>query len=57
LQKLSKEYRVVSEEKSLKGCLYIIATPIGNFDDISLRAIKLFNFIDVLLCEEKFDFL
>jgi 16S rRNA (cytidine1402-2'-O)-methyltransferase len=41
----------VSEEKSLKGCLYIIATPIGNFDDISLRAIKLFNFIDVLLCE------
>jgi 16S rRNA (cytidine1402-2'-O)-methyltransferase len=43
---------VVSEEKSLKGCLYIIATPIGNFDDISLRAIKLFNFIDVLLCED-----
>ena len=42
----------MSEEKSLKGCLYIIATPIGNFDDISLRAIKLFNFIDVLLCED-----
>jgi 16S rRNA (cytidine1402-2'-O)-methyltransferase len=52
LEKLSKEYRVASEEKSLKGCLFIIATPIGNFDDISLRAIKLFNFVDILLCED-----
>jgi len=40
------------EEKSLRGCLYIIATPIGNFDDISLRAINLFNFVDILLCED-----
>ena len=40
------------EEKTLKGCLYIIATPIGNFDDISLRAINLFNFVDILLCED-----
>ena len=52
MEKLSKEYRVGSEEKSLKGCLFIIATPIGNFDDISLRAIRLFNFVDVLLCED-----
>ena len=34
MKKVSKE-DLRHPDKEIKGCLYLIATPIGNFDDIS----------------------